>query len=376
VANTIYFDEAGYTGNHLMDPDQRFFAYGSVVTSDEEAKEFVESLIRRYNIQNGELKGGKLVSHHKGRKAIDEILREFHGRLLVTVSDKKYTLACKLFEYIFEPSISDINSLFYGVGFHRFIANILYMEFMARGAGAEQIFDEFQDLMRRPDDGKLGALFSASKHPDNSPVITQIREFAQYRAADIKEEVESLAESSVGKWVLDVTNSSLHSLLAHWGTKYDVITAICDNSKPLQESGEFFKIMVGNEQRLKGGFAGNEHPMTFNLSGPLEFRDSKTCHGIQLADAVAGAAVHVLGGGTDDHAKRWRELLPEMSILNILPDKDELDLRLGTARRNVVLLNELHARAKNGQDLIEGMPLLIARLTHRLNLPPIPRPVG
>lgn len=376
MASTIYFDEAGYTGNHLMDPDQRFFAYGSVVTSDEEAREFVESLIRRYNIQNGELKGGRLVSHHKGRKAIDEILNEFHGRLLVTVSDKKYTLACKLFEYIFEPSISDINSLFYGVGFHRFIANILYVEFVARGAGAEQIFDEFQELMRRPDDGKLAELFSTSKHPDNSPIIMQVREFAQHRAADIKDELESLAGSSVGKWVLDVSNSSLHSLLAQWGMKYDVITAICDNSKPLRESGEFFKTMVSNEQRLRGGFAGNEQPMTFNLSGPLEFRDSKTCHGIQLADAVAGAAVHVVSGGTDDHAKRWRELLPEMSVLNILPDRDELDLRLGKVRRNAVLLNELHHRATSGQDLIDGMPLFIAKLTQRLKLPPIPRLVG
>ena len=213
----------------------------------------------------------QLVSLHKGRKAIEEILREFRGRLLDTVSHKKYTLACKLFEYIFEPRISDINSLIYGVGFHRFRANILYMEFMARGAGAEQIFDDFQELMRWPDDGKLAAVFSASKHPDNSPVITQIREFAQYRAVDIKEEVEILVGSSDGNWVLDVTNSSLHSLLAHWGTKHDVVTAICDNSKPLQESGEFFKLMVGNEQRLKGGFAGNEHPVTFNLSGPLEF---------------------------------------------------------------------------------------------------------
>ena len=78
----------------------------------------------------------------------------------------------------------------------------------------------------------------------------------------------------------------------------------------------------------------------------------------------------------DDHAKRWREFLPTMSILNNLPDNDELDLSLGTARRNVVLLNELYDRAKSGQDVIEGMALFISRLTHQLNLPSIPRPVG
>ena len=186
MAQTIYFDEAGYTGNHLLDPNQRFFAYASVVTDDDEAKDFVESLIGRYNIQNGELKGGSLVKHHKGRKAIDEILKEFDGRLLFTIADKKYTLACKLFEYIFEPCISDINTMFYGCDFHKFVATILHVEFMARGAGAEQIFEEFQALMRDPSDGKLTSLFAASTHPENSLIIAQIREFAQHRAADAR----------------------------------------------------------------------------------------------------------------------------------------------------------------------------------------------
>lgn len=369
MAQTIYFDEAGYTGNHLLDPNQRFFAYASVVTGDDEAKDFVESLIRRYNIQNGELKGGSLVKHHKGRKAIDEILKEFNGRLLFTIADKKYTLACKLFEYIFEPCISDISTMFYGCDFHKFVATILYVEFMARGAGAEQIFEEFQALMRDPSDGKLSSLFAASKHPENSPIVTQIREFAQHRAADIKEELDSLCGSATGKWVLDVTCSSLHGLLAHWGMKYDAITAICDNSKPLQQSGDFFDAMVGNEKQLFGGFDGVKHPMTFNLTGPIDFRDSKSSHGIQLADALAGAAIHVWSGNTDDYAKKWQEILSPIANLPILPDTNEINLRRPDARRNAVLLHALHDRATSGKSLIEGMPELIVMISRRLGLP-------
>ena len=369
MAQTIYFDEAGYTGNHLLDPNQRFFAYASVVTDDDEAKDFVDSLIRRYNIQNGELKGGSLVRHHKGRKAIDEILGEFDGRLLFTISDKKYALACKLFEYIFEPCFSDINTMFYGCDFHKFISTILYVEFMARGAGAEQIFEEFQALMREPSDRKLNSLFAASIHPDNSPIISQVRDLAQHRRADIEAELESLSGSPTGKWVLDVTRSSLHGLLSQWGTKYKVITAICDSSKPLQESGEFFDAMVGNEKQLFGGFGDAKHPMTFNLSSPIVFRDSKSTHGIQLADALAGAAVHVWSGGTDDHAKKWAEMLPPMANLPILPDTDEIDLRRRDVRRNVFLLDQLHNRAINGKSLIEGMPEVIVMISRRLGLP-------
>lgn len=369
MAQTIYFDEAGYTGNHLLDPNQRFFAYASVVTDDDEAKDFVESLIGRYNIQNGELKGGSLVKHHKGRKAIDEILKEFDGRLLFTIADKKYTLACKLFEYIFEPCISDINTMFYGCDFHKFVATILHVEFMARGAGAEQIFEEFQALMRDPSDGKLTSLFAASTHPENSLIIAQIREFAQHRAADIKDELDSLSGSATGKWVLDVTCSSLHGLLAHWGMKYDAITAICDNSKPLQQSGDFFGAMVGNEKQLFGGFDGARHPMTFNLTGPIDFRDSKSSYGIQLADALAGAAVHVWSGNTDDHAKKWREILAPIANLAILPDTNEINLRRPDVRRNAFLLHELHDRATSGRSLIEGMPELIVMISRNLGLP-------
>lgn len=129
----IYFDESGFTGNNLLHPNQKHFAYGSIATDDTEAKEFVTGLIKKYGIQNGELKGRQLVKFNKGRKAIDEIFEHFEGRIKISISDKKFALACKFFEYIFEPCISDINSLFYGIGFHKFIANILYVEFLARG---------------------------------------------------------------------------------------------------------------------------------------------------------------------------------------------------------------------------------------------------
>ncbi|WP_284337655.1 DUF3800 domain-containing protein [Comamonas sp. NoAH] len=368
MTQAIYFDEAGFTGNHLLDPNQRFFVYASVVTNDEEAKEFVESLISRYNIQNGELKGGSLVRHHTGRKAIDEILKEFDGRLLFTIAEKKYALACKLFEYIFEPCISDINTMFYGCDFHKFVATILYVEFMARGAGAEQIFEEFEALMRSPDDTKLALLFSASTHPENSPIITKVREFAQHRAADIKAELDSLSRVTTGKWVLDITCTSLHSLLSRWGTKYETITAICDNSKPLQQAGDFFDAMIGYRKQLFGGFDGANRPMTFNLSGPIDFRDSKTSHGIQLADALAGAAVHVWSGATDDHAKKWKERLSSIANLPVLPDAEEIDLRRPTVRRNLILLHELHRRAINNQSLIEGMPEVILMISQRFGL--------
>ena len=58
----IYFDESGFTGNNLLNPNQTMFSYGSVATCDDEARDFVEYLIKKYGVQNGELKGGKLIA--------------------------------------------------------------------------------------------------------------------------------------------------------------------------------------------------------------------------------------------------------------------------------------------------------------------------
>ncbi|WP_019568727.1 DUF3800 domain-containing protein [Thioalkalivibrio sp. ALMg13-2] len=357
MAQHIYFDESGFTGNNLLHPDQKYFVYASVASDDHEAKEVVESVIRRYGIQGGELKGRNLIRFNRGRRAVDEIISHFEGRVKLSVSDKKYALACKLFEYIFEPCLSEINSVFYRVGFHKFIANMLYIEFVARGAGAEDIFAEFEELMRTRDEAKLGSIFASSVHPENSPILVQIREFAQCMADDVRKELRAIGDAGLGKWILDLTDTALFTLLANWGTEYDQITAVCDPAKPLQHDQSAFDVMIGREDRVFSDAFGERHPITFNLSGPIQLRDSKISHGVQIADALAAAGAYVFTGATDAHATRWRSIIAGIGHYgSIIPDMDEVDIRDVRAQRNAVLLMELHSRAKAGKNLVEGMP--------------------
>lgn len=300
----IYFDESGYTGNNLLHPNQKFFAYGSVATDDDEARNFVTGLVSKYGLQGSELKGSNLTKFNKGRKAIDEIFQAFRGRLKISVSDKKYALACKFFEYIFEPCISEMNSLFYQIGFHKFIANIIYVEFVARGAGAEEIFAEFEELMRIQDEEKLSEIFSASLHPENSPILTQIREFAQCRADDIRAELTSLSQTGTRKWVLDLTNTALFTLLASWGLEFDELTAVCDASKPLEHTYGLYDAMINRKDRQFSDAFGGHRPITFNLTEPIQLLNSKDTHGIQIADAVAAATIYALTTNTNEYAEK------------------------------------------------------------------------
>ncbi|MGC9518233.1 MAG: hypothetical protein ACP5FP_01055 [Desulfuromonadaceae bacterium] len=155
----LHFDESGFTGNNLSHKHQKIFCYASLECHHDEAEKFVEHIIRKYQIQNGEIKGGKLLKGARGKRAVDEIVQNFKGRFKVSVSDKKYALAGKFFEYIFEPTIASVNSIFYNINFHRFISNMLHVELSVRGAMAEEIFEDFEKLMRTGNFEGVKALF-------------------------------------------------------------------------------------------------------------------------------------------------------------------------------------------------------------------------
>jgi hypothetical protein len=91
----IYCDEAGFTGNNLLNPDQPYFVYASVLLDPNEARETVERIMKNYHVQGSELKGRNLVKYNKGRKAITEILEKFSNSVCLCVFQKKYNLACK-----------------------------------------------------------------------------------------------------------------------------------------------------------------------------------------------------------------------------------------------------------------------------------------
>jgi len=144
----IFCDESGFTGQNLLNPDQRFFAYGSVAISPTEAAEVVAQTIRDFRLQGNELKGKNLLRHPSGGKAATALIRRLGARSRVVIVNKQYALAGKLFEYTFEPLISDINTVLYGVNFQKFIANLVYLCSIAGHERARDFADRFEKGVR------------------------------------------------------------------------------------------------------------------------------------------------------------------------------------------------------------------------------------
>lgn len=128
--------------------------------------------------------------------------------------------------------------------------------------------------------------------------------------------------------------------------------------------------MIGRKEQAFSFSSGIMHPISFNLSGPIQFADSKVTHGTQLADALAAAAVWVFSGAEDDHTNKWKDFMHRVCCYgSMLPELDILTLKDFRAQQNTALLLELHSRATKGLCLTQGIEKHV-RLTSKLLLKP------
>ena len=295
----IYCDESGYTGVNLLVEDQPYFVYSALNIAEEDAFRFQKHLKETYHLQ-GEIKGLNLVKTSNGRRAITELYNKYAGQVKVVYHHKKYALACKFFEYVFEPVIADKNSFFYAYKFNRFIANLMYAAFKDTPENAESVFLKFQELLRGNDFAGLFNIFNSSKSPYE--LVEYIAQFTLIHQATILNEIQT--DGKVDTWVLDLTQSALYDLLCKWGIDQE-LTVICDNSKPLQETVQRYSDLYNiNQKKIFWTPFGNEElPLNFTLAEPVKFESSKNCPGLQLADLFASSVFWALKNPEDVFSK-------------------------------------------------------------------------
>jgi uncharacterized protein DUF3800 len=355
-AQSIYCDESGFTGGNLLDSQQPTFAYSAVAIEREEADELLARARAALGIANlGEMKSGTLYGSRKGRAALAEVVRAVGDRSLVFMADKKFALACKFFEYVFEPILSENNAFFYRRGFHKFIANLLYLKLRINDPTAEQMVVAFQRFMRSRDAGEIAAMLGTDMDEDVDP-LKQMLDIANAYRDQIGDELNTLGgNDAVGKCVLDLTTSGLFVLLGAWGERFPQLDVFCDRSKPLESYPELFAVTVGRQERSYMTFEDRATPITFNLARPISFVDSRDHAGVRVADLVAGAVTY--GAREDDpEAAAFRAAIGDVvSVLPLSPQPQYVDLEAKEPFLNAILLRQLHQRAQVGDDPLSGI---------------------
>lgn len=350
----ISCDESGFTGNDMMNGQQRFFAYAAHELSLDESEALIEEARRRFPVQMKELKAQKLLGTKRGRDLIAFVLERMEGRYIAVVHDKRLCLCGKLFEYIYEPVLQANNGLFYRHGLHRFVAMYLYMHLDVSDASFEVLAREFETFMRSLDAADAPTLFG---EPDGSEdkLIGQVLRFARGYREVIVEETRSL-EGGVGKWILDLTSTAVFSLLAAWGERHPVIEVVCDDSKPLRAIHDTFDVMIDRTDNPVVHMFGKSRPITWNMSGKLQFASSTSHAGVQLADLIAGVASTIPTDEDNVDIQRLGEsVVRHLQEDCILPDYDLINIDNDRALVNWIVLEQLADRADEGADPLEGM---------------------
>ena len=355
LAQTIYCDEAGFTGNNLLDEQQPAFSYASVAIEETDADRIVRQLRKDFRLQGSELKGAQLAKSKRGRAVILDALGSIRGRYIATYHHKKFSLACKFFEYVYEPVLSRYNSLFYQHGFHRFVAALIYMNFIRKDEPTTNLVEQFEKFMRSLNPTDAPILFTgAAANAASDEAFRDVARFIDgYRSVILQE------SQYVGDWVLDLSITALYAQIAQWGERFDVISVYCDDSKPLRDLTPTLNTMVGRTKRTSIFFGQKRRPLTFNLAQPIQLVSSATHAGVQLADVVSSAVLQA----TKDPESDWSQAVltetqPHMHEDCIVPDLTPLDLETPAGAVNALVLRELGERAKQGADPLSGMPEL------------------
>lgn len=363
TTSTIFCDESGFTGTHLSDESQPYFVYASVAIPSGKADELVEKAIKDFRIQSEELKGSRLVKYAKGRTLLSLLLQECLRESQLILVEKKFALACKLFEYLFEPALSDKSSIFYALGFHKFVSTLLYAELQIRSASAESLFEHFERLMRAQGPEGIASFFEqpTSRHKTKSFAQEVLAFCHAQRPAIVKERkvVDSVGAS--GRWVLDVTDAALYSLLCYWGERYEELDVFCDESKPLFayiEMDGVFSHMIGRKDKQYFEWDGTKSLLTFNLKRKISLVNSKKSRGIQIADAIAACLSYAVQNRTDKTAREWITAFDTAHAIHpnsIVSDSEYADVSTSKGALNKLLFEELIRRCRAGENLLDGI---------------------
>lgn len=363
---TIFCDESGFTGPNLFLDEQRYFVYASMAMPHELAAVAVAKMRADFRIATDELKYEKLSRSPRGINAVRWLLTTYGQNAAIFYADKRYATAGKFFEYTFEPVLRPMKDLFYGVGFHGFVSNLLFSGWEEGEQGARELLEDGQNLIRHKDPTALKRLLHEPLHiAGGDDPLTAIASFCfAYRRGILREIATINADELTARWSMDLSDTALLRVLQHWGKDGDELEVYCDESKPLQQSAEHLTILATTNVSASLGFPVPPGCGPIRLAKPIEFVESKgNVVGIQLADVVAGAVRSMLLEPNEPTAAEWRTLLvPRMVDWCVFDQPQLLDLRQPEVVVNMCILSELGRRSRQRLDPLANMPEFIAHI--------------
>jgi hypothetical protein len=351
---TIYLDESGYTGEDLLRPEQPVFAI--CTHSIDEAT--CAAIKAQYftGVQATELKHSRLAARpaqaNRLIAALENLATNYQDRILVGVSDKRYSLCGKIVDLAIEKSMHEAGFDLYKRGGNIAMTNAMYACMGIDAAYLDRVLRAFQRWVRERSYQRMHELQWVLREPHPIDAIETFR--SMILGALMHLEYWGVFEGL--PWgALDLSFSTAINLISMWRAKLgdEPIELVHDQSTNMAKQKQLWEILVS--PTTPPAIVGHDsRTMRFPLGVTrTDFVDGRTNPALQIADVIAGACATLAGssitGAESEYITKLRELFSRMGFAGytFLPSLDITPEALGT-------------EGEGGEDPLEYMGQLMA----------------
>jgi hypothetical protein len=293
---TLYFDESGFTGYNLLDPDQPVFMIASSDLAEQEAADILQRAFPRY--QAPEFKFSNIWASNRNRRGLIEFGRAcatLGARAYMWRTDKRFAVLTKVIDFLIEPYLHDMGYDFYADGFARKYSNYIHYGLTECGEPAlyDSIIRAYQEFSRAPSEAGLERLQIRLRLMANSleePLSIFLDQMAI--GAEVFERYRSV-ESFTGADELYVT--TMLAIIGHWRQRSpDDFAVVHDDSAHFFRHREMWETItspnVPPQMHVAGDGSEVPYPLRVVSTTPTPSEQSRS---IQFCDVLAGVSAKI-----------------------------------------------------------------------------------
>lgn len=323
---TLYFDEAGFTGYNLLDPVQPVFAIASTDVDPEAASAILADSFRGYRGAEYKLSNIWRTNARQGLLRFAEHVASLGDRTLVYIIHKRMAVLTKMADFLIEPIITDTGYDFYADGFCWKYSNYMYFGFT---------LTEPPELLDR-----LLAIYMEFSRDPNQQSLQLLQERLRLMANSAGEKTRVFLEQMVNgaeafNHFNDMENfrssNELHTgtmiaLVSRWRQRSDRdFVVVHDASSVFLRNRRMWENVtnpeVGKASHIMGDGTNAPFPLRVVSTLPVDSRDNAS---VQFCDILAGLSVKMHGATPDnlDYAffnELWSTGLSALTLDGITP---------------------------------------------------------
>ncbi|KQW75567.1 hypothetical protein ASC89_21725 [Devosia sp. Root413D1] len=299
---TLYFDEAGFTGYNLLDSAQPVFAIASTDLEPEAASEILVDSFPSYRGAEYKLSNVWRTNARQGLLRFAEHAAKLSDRTLVYIIQKRMAVLTKMADFLIEPIITHAGYDFYADGFCWKYSNYMYFGFTLTEPPEllDRLLAIYMEFSRDPNQQSLRLLQGRLRLMANS-AGEKTRPFLEQMAAGAEafnhfNDIDNFRSSN------ELHTGTMIAMVSRWRQRSSRDFAVVhDASSVFLRSRRMWENITNSEvaetSQILGDGTDAPFPLRVLSTLPVDSRDNAS---VQFCDILAGLSVKMHGVTRDN----------------------------------------------------------------------------